>query len=168
MTSTNPTSRQPASLEPTGSRAWTAFLRVFFRTTPTPAMRLLRRTVGSVPIEELVITGRRSGRERHLLLTLLEIDGKWYIGHPNGASQWVRNLVAAGSCVVIRRDGQRTRVMATELPDGPERDAVIAATSRQPFPANLVYRAARSHILAVGRYFRLDPVPDDEGATAST
>jgi len=44
------------------------------------------------------------------------------------------------------------------LKDGPERDAVIAATARQqPFPGNLVYRAAQRHITAVGVYFRLEP-----------
>ena len=47
---------------------------------------------------------------------------------------------------------------ATPLCPGPERTAVIVATARQqPFPGNVVYRLARPHILAVGRYFRLDP-----------
>ena len=49
-------------------------------------------------------------------------------------------------------------VTATPLPNGPERDAVIRATAeQQPFPDNLVYRAARRHILSEGRYFRLEP-----------
>ncbi len=112
------------------------------------------------------MVGRRTGQERRLLLTLLEVDGKWYVGHPNGTSQWVRNLAAAGSCIVVRRGDQRTRATATELSDGPERDAVISATAHQPFPANLVYGAAQGHILAVGRYFRLEPTPENEGATA--
>lgn len=39
-----------------------------------------------------------------------------------------------------------------------ERDAVILVTSeQQPFPGNLMYRAARRHILSEGRYFRLEP-----------
>ena len=50
-------------------------------------------------------------------------------------------------------------VTATPLPNGPERDAVIQATAeQQPFPGNLIYRAARRHILSEGRYFRLEPV----------
>jgi hypothetical protein len=57
-----------------------------------------------------------------------------------------------------------TTLRAIPLSDGPERDAVIAATWRQqPFPGNLVYRAAQRHIKAVGAYFRLEP---DSGLAA--
>lgn len=49
-------------------------------------------------------------------------------------------------------------VSAEPLPHGAERDAVIVATAeQQPFPANLLYRGARRHILNEGRYFRLEP-----------
>jgi hypothetical protein len=52
-------------------------------------------------------------------------------------------------------------VRAARLPDGNERDAVILATAhQQPFPGNLAYRAARGHILAMGVYFRLDPLAE--------
>lgn len=159
MTSTRSTSQDAETAARSGSRAWTVFLRVFFRATPTPVMRMVRR-IPSVPIEELVIVGRRTGKERRLLVSVFEVEGRWYIGHPNGSSQWSRNLAAASSAVVVRHGGRRTRVTAVELPDGPERNAAITATSGQPFPANLVYRAARGHILAVGRFFRLDPVAD--------
>jgi hypothetical protein len=48
-------------------------------------------------------------------------------------------------------------VTAIPLPSGPERDEVILATSeQQPFPGNLLYGAARRHILSEGRYFRLE------------
>lgn len=162
MTSTRSTDGESGSSGRAVSRAWTTGLRVFFKTTPTPVMRLLRRTRPSVPIEELIVVGRRSGRERRLLVVLYDVDGRWYIGHPNGSSQWVRNLAAAGSGVVVQRGDRRTTVNAIELSDGAERDAVIQATSYQPFPAGLVYRAARRHILAAGRYFRLEPAPDGE------
>jgi hypothetical protein len=52
-------------------------------------------------------------------------------------------------------------VRAARLPDGNERDAVILATAhQQPFPGNLAYRAASGHILAMGVYFRLDPLAE--------
>ena len=54
------------------------------------------------------------------------------------------------------RDGSLVRVRAIRLGVGPERDAVIRATSsQQPFPANLAYALARNHIRRVGVYYRL-------------
>ena len=90
------------------------------------------------------------------MVTLFEIDGVWYVGHPNGRSQWVKNLEAAGTAKVYSRVRNAT-VAPVALSDGPERDAVVNATSRQPFPANFVYRAGREHVRAVGSYFRLEP-----------
>lgn len=64
---------------------------------------------------------------------------------------------AAGKARVAQLPGVSATLQAVSLSDGPERDAVIAATSRrQPFPGNLVYRAAQRHIRAVGVYFRLE------------
>jgi hypothetical protein len=140
------------------SAVWRAVLAVFLKSAPPPLMRFVRRHVPGNPIEEFAITGRRTGRERRLLLGLFEVEGRWYAGHPNGSSQWVRNLVAAGECMVIRRDGVAVQVRAVEVTDPDERDAVIRATGMQPAPAGPIYRAARAHITAVGRYFRLEPV----------
>lgn len=107
----------------------------------------------------LTVRGRRTGRDRSLLLGLMTVDRRRYVGHPNGDVAWTRNLDAAGKALLSPMHGVAERVRATRLPDGPERDAVIVATGRQqPFPGNLLYRAARRHILAVGVYFRLDPM----------
>ena len=92
------------------------------------------------------------------MVTLFDIDGVWYVGHPNGRSQWVKNLEAAGSAKVFSRVRDAT-VTPVQLSDGAERNAVVNATSRQPFPANLVYRAGREHVRAVGSYFRLEREP---------
>ena len=120
-----------------------------------------QRTTGllaDVPIRDVVIVGRRSGQPRRLLLSVYELNGISYIGHPNGASaQWVRNLVASGVAEVIAFDGTSTAMTATVLEPGPERDAVLQATTRQPFPAGKVYGAARNHVKAAGVYFRLEP-----------
>ena len=140
------------------SRLWRAVLKFYLNSAPRSLLEGIRRSNPAVLMEEFVFIGRRSGLERNLLLSLYDVDGTWYVGHPNGTSQWVRNLIAAGSCTVIRRGHEPVRVTAVEIPDGPERDRVIAATGRQPNPTGAIYRGARQHVRAVGRYFRLTPV----------
>jgi hypothetical protein len=116
---------------------------------------------GLRPIVELRVRGRRTGLERRVLVTLLPLDGRIYVGHPNGAASWIRNLDATGEATLVIRGAPPTAVSATPLPNGEERTAVIRATARlQPFPANLLYRAARGHILRAGRYLRLESTPD--------
>jgi hypothetical protein len=140
------------------SRAWGRFFRVFFRTTPHRLLRGVRKVSASSPIEELVVVGRKTGRERHHLITLIDVDGRWYVGHPNHRSQWARNLEARGGGVLLRRRSPPTPVRAVWLSPGPERSAAIEAAGRQPFPAGLIYSAARRHIEAVGAYYRLEPI----------
>jgi len=144
-------------MDTSGSTAWHRTFRIMLGSAPAPLMRALSRNLTRVPYVDLTIVGRRTGQERHVMVTLLEIDGNWYVGHPNGRSQWVRNLEAAGSAKVHSRARHAT-VAPVPLSSGPERDAVVNATSRQPFPANLVYRAGREHVRAVGSYFRLEPL----------
>jgi len=120
-------------------------------------MRRMRLERPDVPIEELVVASRRTGNERCVLVSLLQVDGAWYVGHPNGDSaSWVRDLRAAGSAVVRLRDGREIRVAPTELAFGSERDRAIWATGTQPAPAGQLYRVARQHVRAVGSFFRLD------------
>lgn len=106
--------------------------------------------------------GRRTGRPRRTLVTILRHDGAWYVGHPNGPAPWVRNVEAAGWVEVDPPAAHGSRFAVVRLGAGPERDAVIRAACRQqPFPANLIYRAAQRHIAAVGVYHRLEPVAAD-------
>jgi hypothetical protein len=94
-------------------------------------------------------------------VTLLNSGGEWYVGHPNGDVAWTRNAEAAGSVRIDPPAAGGASFKVVRLPPGPERDAVIAATRvQQPFPANLVYRAASRHISAVGVYFRLVPASE--------
>ncbi len=114
---------------------------------------------GLADTAELVVSGRRSGRPRSILVGLLVVDGAWYAGHPNGHSEWTQNLEAAGVAEVRRADLGRVRVAAERLPHAEERERVIAATWRQhPFPGNVFYWLARRHIRAVGTYYRLAPL----------
>lgn len=106
----------------------------------------------------LTVRGRRTGRERSVLVGLIRVDRGWYVGHPNGEVDWTANLRGAGEARIAPASDAPVDVTAEPLPDGPERDAVIrAAGEQQPFPANLLYRAARRHILSEGRYFRIEP-----------
>ena len=111
-------------------------------------------------VVELRYVGRRNGRARRVLVTLLTVDGGWYVGHPNGEAGWVRSIEAAGAVDVDPPGVEGSRFAVRRLAPGPERDAVIRATwTQQPFPGRLVYRAARRHVAAVGVYHRLEPIP---------
>ncbi len=115
-------------------------------------------SVGIGITARLTVRGRRSGRSRSVLVGLLRVDGNWYVGHPNGEVGWTANLLEAREARLEPRPEAPITVIAVPLANGHERDAVIVATAeQQPFPGNLVYRAARRHILSEGRYFRLEP-----------
>jgi hypothetical protein len=122
-------------------------------------MNLVRRHMRT-PIEEVVVVGRQTGRDRSLLLTLVDDGPAWYVLHPvPERAGWVANLRAAGRATVVRLDGISTPVRATYLEDGSERDAAIDAAIRvQRVPSSIGYRLARRDIHAVGRCFRLDPI----------
>ena len=140
------------------SAAWRLSLRLFYSVLRLldPILRLWWRVFGIGITAQLTVRGRRSGRQCSVLVGLLNVDGRSYVGHPNGPVDWTRNLDAAGEARVQQWPDLWAVLSAVRLPDGRERDAVIAATSRQqPFPGNLVYRAAQRHIRAVGIYFRL-------------
>ena len=138
------------------SLLWRAGYRFLRLINPMVRLSWERGTLGITV--ELRVRGRRSGRERAVLLGLLTVDGREYIGHPNGDAAWVRNLEAADTATLVWPFGGKRVVRAERLPDGAERDAVILATARQqPFPGNLLYRVSRAHITAKGSYFRLEP-----------
>jgi len=149
-----------------GSVAWRLALRVmyrFLRLVDPLIRRSLRMGVGGLDgVVAVHIAGRRSGRDRSTLVTLLGVGGEWYIGHPNGATGWTRNAEAAGIVRIDPPAADGDTFSVVRLSAGPERDSVIRATrTQQPFPGNLVYRAASRHIAAVGVYFRLVPSADD-------
>lgn len=141
------------------SAAWAMWLRLVYALLRLldPILRLWWRAFGIGITGQLTVRGRRSGRQRSVLVGLLNVDRHYYVGHPNGPVDWTRNLTAAGEARIAQVPGVSATVRAVPLPDGPERDAVIASTARQqPFPGNLIYRAAQRHIRAVGVYFRLE------------
>jgi hypothetical protein len=127
-----------------------------------PMLRSLvaARAPGLDGVVDLRFAGRRTGRPRRTLATLLIVGDRWYIGHPNGSAAWVRNIETAGVVDIDPPGAGGSLFGVKRLEHGPERDAVIRATwTQQPFPANLIYRAARRHVAAVGVYHRLEPMP---------
>jgi deazaflavin-dependent oxidoreductase (nitroreductase family) len=118
------------------------------------------RAPGTRRFIDLELVGRRTRRPRRTLVTALNVDDRIYVGHPNGEAAWVRNLEASGELRVVESGGAGWTARAIRLGPGDERESVIRATgSQQPFPANLVYSAAREHIRRVGAYFRLERAP---------
>ena len=141
------------------SGVWTVGLRILYALLRLldPLIRWGWFSVGIGITAKLTVPGRQTGRERSVLVGLLRVDGAWYVGHPNGEVGWTANLRAAGRATIAQRPEAPFDVTATALQDGSERTAVIRATAeQQPFPGNLIYRAARRHILSQGRYFRLE------------
>ncbi len=152
-----------SSLKPRRSAAWSIAWRVGYRLVRAldPLIRswMANDLPGLTGIVELRYSGRRTGRPRRTLVTLLSYGGHWYVGHPNGEAGWVRNVEASGWVDVEPPGQQGPRFTIHRLDGGVERDAVIRSTAtQQPFPANLLYRAARRHVAAVGVYHRLEPV----------
>jgi len=147
-------------MTPRRSAAWAVTFRATYAILRLldPLVRWSWFSVGIGITSKLTVRGRRSGRERSVLVGLLRVDGAWYVGHPNGEVGWTANLRETRVARLAPRPETVLEVSAAPLEAGPERDAVIVATAeQQPFPGNLLYRAARRHILSVGRYFRLEP-----------
>ena len=145
------------------SRMWRRYFRIQYRIIrlmdPLVRTWLAMGLPGLDGVVRMTTVGRRSGRDRSLHITLLHVDGGWYLGHPNGHTGWTRNAETAGSIRIDPAPGVAggREFPVVLLPNGPERSAVIAATrTQQPFPGNVIYRAAARHIEAVGVYFRVE------------
>jgi hypothetical protein len=145
-----------------GSAAWRLIWRAGYRLVrlldPLIRRAWKARTPSLRRVVELDVVGRRTGRPRPLIVTSLSVNGALYVGHPNGDVGWTRNVESVGVVRVVSADASERQMRAVRLRPGPERESVIRATwSQQPFPANLLYSAARSHVRRVGVYFRLEP-----------
>ncbi len=144
------------------SRFWTITLRIFYWviTRLQPLVRPLAERGALGNVVELVVPGRRTGRRRVVLLGLLQVDGRWYLGHPNGPVNWTRNLDAVDGATLVLPHQPPIEIQGALLPIGDERRRVIATTWHQHvFPGNLLYWLARRHIFAVGRYYRVEQAP---------
>lgn len=148
-----------------GSTAWRLTWRAGYRLIRWLDPLIRRAWRSGTPslrrVVELDLVGRRTRRPRPIIVTSLTVDGVVYVGHPNGDVGWIRNVESTGLVRVVSADGSERHMRAIRLAAGPEREAVIRATwSQQPFPANVLYSAARGHVRRVGVYFRLEPTAD--------
>jgi hypothetical protein len=145
---------------PRASGFWQRYLPIQYRLIRLldPLVRSQWRAFGLGNVVELRVAGRRSGQIRTVLLGLLESDGHWFLGHPNGDVAWTRNLEAAGTADLWFQGRPSLTILAKRLPAGELRDRAILATGQHVFPGNVVYRLARRHIRAVGTYFEVVPV----------
>ncbi|MBA3779190.1 MAG: hypothetical protein H0X16_07830 [Chloroflexi bacterium] len=122
-----------------------------------PLIRAWHRTFGLGNLVELRTVGHRSGR-RSTLLGLLRANGRWYLGHPNGAASWTRNLGTDMLAELVLRGAPPLAIRAVLLERDEEREDAIRATwTQHPFPGDLIYSLARDHVRARGVYFRVEP-----------
>lgn len=127
---------------------------------PSRGLAFIRRIAGPLWLRTgltviLEVPGRRSGTPLRVSLFPVEVDGTSYLLSQYGASDWVRNLRAAGRGEVSRK-GHTAAFTAVEV-DGAERERVIdafRAKTPRPFRGDFEQRpAAASHPA-----FRLEPI----------
>jgi hypothetical protein len=144
-------------VHPTGAWAplWPRWYRMI-RALDGLLIRLaLERGYGNLVL--LRVPGRRTGRERRLLLGVLRVGERCYLGHPNGDTSWTLDVRAADRITLESATLPLTSFKTLVLGPGPERDAVVRAAFRQhPFPGNAIYRLAAGHVFEFGVFFRLE------------
>ena len=141
-------------------RFWSTFWPRWYRALRIidPVLHRLLRHGRLGNVVEFTVVGRRTGLPRTVLLGLLGVDGRRYLGHPDVSCPWTLNLEASGEGLLRQAGSPDERVRAERLPQAGERERVIRATFRQhPFPGNVLYWLAREHIREVGVFYRLEP-----------
>jgi hypothetical protein len=138
---------------------WRAAFRLQYRILASldQLIRAAWRRFGIGNVLELRVESRTGVGTRSRLVGLLRAGDDFYLGHPSGHVGWTRDLEVAGGGVLIWPSGLEWVFTATRLPNGPERERAIRATSQHPFPGNLVYRLGRRHVRAEGVFFKLNP-----------
>ena len=146
-----------------GVYAWHVTWRVlFFMARRTNALMRAFRGLplpSTSEIVELRLVGRKTGRRRDVLVGMSRIDGRMYVGHPNGPTAWLANLAAADVATLQVKHQPPVQVRSVPLGLGPEREAAIRATGSQEWLViRPFYWASRRHILRAGVYHRLDVI----------
>src|SRR5688500_15649477 len=88
--------RRMGGVTPRRSRAWDLTFRAAYaliRLTD-PLLRWTWFSVGLGITSRLTVRGRRTGRDRSVLVGLIRVNRTWYVGHPNGEVAWTANLRA--------------------------------------------------------------------------
>lgn len=87
---------------------------------------LARRGVSFFGTAELSVVGRKSGEWRRVPVNPLSMNRERYLVSPRGASQWVRNMRAAGGGR-LQLGRRRQTFTAIELPEGAEKTEALRA-----------------------------------------
>jgi deazaflavin-dependent oxidoreductase (nitroreductase family) len=117
----------------------------------------------------LTVRGRRSGTPRTVPVSLLELDGRWFVQASYGVAGWAANLRAAGEATMTD-DGRSVPVQAVELP--PDQAAAILRRALEPYRQSRLLRALlgprwRPPVALLRRYrIRVDDTPEDYLAEA--
>jgi deazaflavin-dependent oxidoreductase (nitroreductase family) len=99
--------------------------------------RLARHVAGWAPTLALLThVGRRSGREYETPVNVFRVDNRYVFALTYGESEWAKNVVAAGGCVI------RTRRRDVRLSD-PER---VTDPSRRGIPIPYRWVLAWLHV----------------------
>ena len=101
-------------MTPRRSAIWKRALPLFYALLGALDPLLSRRwaSAGIGITSRLTVPGRRSGRDRSVLIGLISVGGNWYAGHPNGEVAWTSNLRAARRARIAPRPGADVEVVA--------------------------------------------------------
>jgi deazaflavin-dependent oxidoreductase (nitroreductase family) len=108
---------------------------------------LTRRGLSVAGSRELQVVGRRSGQVRTTAVNLLELGGATFLVAPRGATEWVRNLRAAGTGEL--RVGRRvTPFTAHELADEAKGPVLAAYLARWGWEVGQFFEGVDRHATA--------------------
>ena len=118
---------------------------------------------GGYVLRVLGVTGRVSGQPRHWPIAVVQLGGQRYLCAPNRRRDWVRNLLAAGWCVIEGDDPER---QTATLAEDPAAAAAVAAylgalgrsSTMWPFPSGAPAGVIEAHLGEIA-VFRLTPAP---------
>jgi deazaflavin-dependent oxidoreductase (nitroreductase family) len=86
----------------------------------------------------LTVRGRQSGKLRTVPVSMLELDGAWFVQACYGETGWVANLRAAGEATIADRR-RRVPIQAVEL--SPEEAGAVLRRALEPFRRSRALRA---------------------------
>lgn len=152
-----------------GSQSWRMIWRGAFAIAKRSGRVLSTLADLHVPTyrDEIVridLVGSKTGTPRPILVAMIEVGSRWYVGNPNGRSAWLANLGSMNTATLTLAGRSPVSVHPVPLVLGPERDAVIRATARRgPIHVRPLYWASRSHVLRPGVFYRLDRIGPSAG-----
>jgi hypothetical protein len=115
---------------------------------------------GHYALRVLAIAGRLSGQPRLVPIAVVQVDGSIYVCSPDRKRDWVRNLMAAGSC---RLEGDTAPAHQATLIENARAARVVnryltalgRMSNQWPFPSDATPEVIQHHIGEIA-VFQLD------------